>query len=329
MDESLDFTRWTEKPLGVGWRRWAITSTGLRQIFRGKFIRLLLFLAWMSGVITAAAGFVFGQSVVTDGWIEHFAQSLGPRPGAIASTFCGLILLFPDIFVEGTFTALLWGQSNFSLFLSLVALTIIVPGLITRDRASNALTIYLSRPLTSFDYLIGKFGIVVGLLLAVWTGPLLFGWLLSVMFAPDTIFITYSLLPLGRALLFNAIGVVVLGAVAFGVSAAAKTTVNTVLLWIGVWIGAGTMAKIPFLPGLVRGLSFTHDLDQISRSLFQGGDILAKAGSVLPLLSADISDGLQRAGEALASEDVLGASLGLLLLIGFSSAVFLRRLRPE
>jgi ABC-2 type transport system permease protein len=329
MDESLDFTRWTEPPLGVGWRRWAITSTGLRQIFRGRFFRLLLFFAWMSGVLTAAAGFVFSQSVVTDGWIEHMAESFGPRAEAIASAFTGFILLYPDIFVEGTYTALLWGQSNTSLLLSLIALTVIVPGLITRDRASSALTIYLSRPLTSFDYLIGKFGIVVGVLLAVWTGPLLFGWLLSVLFAPESIFITYSLLPLGRALLFNAIGVVVLGAVAFGVSAAAKTTVNTVLLWIGLWMGAGTLAKIPFLPGIVRGMSFTHDLDQIGRAVFQGGDVLSKASAELALFNASLAQGMKQVSTIIGADNIAGAVAGLVVLVALSSIVFLRRLRPE
>ena len=81
---------------------------------------------------------------------------MGPRPEAMFTVLTGLVAMFPDIVVHGIFTLIFWTHSFLGLWLSLLALTALVPQLITRDRASNALIVYLARPLTSTDYLLGK-----------------------------------------------------------------------------------------------------------------------------------------------------------------------------
>lgn len=329
METTLDFTRWTEKPLGVAYRRWVIASTGMRQLFATKFFRGLLLVAWTAGLLMAVAGFLFSQSVATGGWLETFAARLGPRPEAIVSAFCAFVLLYPDIIVRGLYTMIFWGHASLGLGLSLVALTAVVPRLVTRDRASNALTIYLARPLTSLDYLLGKFGIILGILLVVWTGPLLFGWILSVLFAPDRVFIVYSLVPLGRALLFNLVGLVVLAAIALGVSSATKTARNTTLLWIGLWIVAGAIANIPTTPGWVRHASFSYDLRQLRGEIFRPDEVLAEAAKSLPMMDRNVTDNLSEASRVLETESVTGPAVGLAVLVGLSCVVFFRRLRPE
>ena len=143
MEPALDLRRWQEKPAGVAYRRWVIVSTGLRQLMRTRFFRILLFLAWTAGVLMAAAGFLFTQSLASGGWLESWATSLGPKPQAFVSAFCALVLLYPDICIGGLFTAVFWVQSLIGLWLCLIALSTVVPRLITQDRASNALTIYL------------------------------------------------------------------------------------------------------------------------------------------------------------------------------------------
>ena len=326
---TLDFTRWVEAPLGVAYRRWVITSTGLRQLFRTRFFRILLFLAWTAGVVMAAAGFLFSQSIASGGWIENFAANFGPRFQAVVSAFTAFVLLYPDIVVEGLFTLIFWAHSFLGLGLSLVALTVLVPRLVTRDRASNALTIYLARPLTSGDYLLGKFGIIVGVLLAVWTGPLLFGWLLSVLFAPDRIFIVHSLQPLLRALLFNGLSLVVLAAVAFGVSSLTKTSRATTFLWIGLWIVMGALADIPPMPTWVRHASFSHDLKVARDAVFALDEALLAAGQSLPFLNQQMAQGLQEASTRVQPQDLPHALTGLAVLIALSFLVFFRKLKPE
>ncbi|PTY02472.1 hypothetical protein DB347_24015 [Opitutaceae bacterium EW11] len=329
METTLDLSRWRERPRSVAYRRWTIAQLGLRQLLSTRLFRLVLIVAWTAGLLIAASAFVFSQAVSTGGWLETYAAQLGPRFSAIASAIGALILLYPDICVGGLFTLLFWAQSSLALTLSLVALTIVVPGLVTRDRASEALTVYLSRPLTSVDYLLGKLGIVAGVLLLTWTGPLLAGWLLGMVLAPGRDFIVYSLEPLGRALLFNGIGLVSIASLALGVSALTRTSRNTILLWLGLWLIVGGIAQAPNNPEWLRRASFTYDLDQIRKTILKPADALRKAGSSLPLLDRNLARNLQTMGNAVDSGGAAGPLLGLGVIVVLSSAVFFRRLRPE
>lgn len=329
MDSTLDLRRWQEKPEGIAYRRWVIVSTGLRQLMGLRVFQILLFLAWTASVAIAAAGFVFTQSLASGGWLESFATSLGPRPQAIVSAFCSMVLLYPEICIHGLFSGIFWWHSFIGLGLSLIALSVVIPRLIARDRASNALIIYLSRPLTSFDYLLGKLGIIVSILLLLWTGPMLFGWLLGMAFAPNGDFFVYSLAALLRAGVFNFIAIVVLASVALGVSSLGKTTRSVMAIWIGVWLLGGTIATIPTTPNIVRALSFSHDLSEIRSDLFKLDEILIKAADVLPLTDRSIVNNMRSMGQRESHHNATNAYLGLAAIVIVSSLVFSRRLRPE
>jgi hypothetical protein len=329
METTLDLRRWREKPASVAYRRWVIVSTGLRQLLSTRFFKVLLFLAWTAGVAMAAAGFVFTQSLASGGWLESWAASLGPKPQAIVSAFCAVVLLYPDICIGGLFTSVFWAHSFLALGLSLVALSVVVPRLIARDRASNALTIYLSRPLTTLDYLLGKLGLIVGVLLLLWTGPLLFGWVLSMAFAPSSDFFVYSFSPLCRALLFNLVSLVTLAAVALAVSSLGKTARTVVPIWITVWIIAGAIASIPTTPGILRTMSFSEDLRQARRQIFRIDEALIEAGKSLPLVDRNMAQNMIRAGEHEQTNTATGAFTGLAAIVIVSSVVFSRKLRPE
>jgi hypothetical protein len=325
----LDLSRWREAPLGVGYRRRTIALAGLRQLLRTRFFKILLGFAWFAGVAIAAGGFVFSQSVASGGWLESLAAKFGPRAEAIFAAVSGVVTLYPDICVRGVFTLLFWAHSFLGLWLSLLALTTLVPSLITRDRASHALVVYLSRPLTSVDYLLGKLGTIVGVLLLVWTGPLLFGWLLSMLFATDRDFVVYSFGPLVRALTFNSIALVALAAIALGVSALGRSPRLAIVMWICLWSVFGAMALQPRAPEWIARLSFTHDLGQVRQEIFRLDDVLAAASADLPFLDARTKDNLATAGKRAAPTDFTGALAALGVFVVGASCVFLRRLRPE
>lgn len=329
MDEVIALRRWREKPAGVGYRRRVIVSTGLRQLCGTRFFKGLLVLGWLAGVFVAAAGFVFTQTVASGGWLESWAAGLGPRPHAVVSAACSLVLLYPDICIRGLFTGLFWFQSTIGLGLSLLALSALMPRLVARDRASQALTIYLSRPLTTADYLLGKLGIIVGVLLLLWTGPLLAGWLLSMAFAPNADFFLYSLVPLLRALLYNLIALAVVAPIALGVSSLGKSSRSVTAMWIGAWIILGALANFPNVPEPVRAMSFTGDLYEVKKDVLRLDEVLVKAGEALPLVNRDFARNVVQFGEKEAGGHGVAASLGLLGLVGVSLLAFFRRLRPE
>jgi ABC-2 type transport system permease protein len=329
MDASFDLSRWRDRPRGVGYRRWTIVATGLGRLTRGRFFRALLIIAWVVGALLALVGFLFSQSLADGGLLDEFLGNFGPRGLAIASSIRALVLLYPDVCLHALFTALFWLQSSFGLGLSLIALTTLVPGLVTRDRASNALTVYLSRPLTSVDYLLGKLGIIVGVLLMLWTGPLCLSWLLSVLFASDRDFLTYSISPFLRALLFNGIGLAALASIAMGVSAAARSTRATIVVWLSLWLIAGFVAAVPHMPTWMQRASFSHDLLQIRQETFRLDEALIEAGDSLPLTNRRFANNLTTTGQLAEPTDFGGCLAGLAILSGISSLVYLRRLRPE
>lgn len=326
---SLDLSRWPDAPRGVGYRRRVIAEAGLRQLWRTRFFKILLAVAWGGGALIAAGGFVFSQSVATGGWLETIAAKFGPRAEAIVAAISGLVTLYPDVCVHGVFTLLFWAHSFLGLWLSLLALTTLVPSLITRDRASHALVVYLSRPLTSVDYLLGKLGTIVGVLLLVWTGPLLLGWVLSMLFATDRDFVVYSFGPLLRALTFNGIALVVLAAIALGVSAIGRSSRLTIVIWIGLWSIFGVMALQPRAPAWITHLSFTHNLGQVRQEVLRLDDVLAKASAQLPIPDQRFKANLAAAGKKAESSAFAGALAALGVFVVGSSFVFLRRLRPE
>ena len=329
MDVTLDLSRWRAAPRGVGYRRWSIVWTGLQLLLRLRFFKVLLGVAWSAGLAIAALGFTFSQSIASGGWLENLATKFGPRAEALYAALGGVVTMYPDVCVGTIFTLIFWLHSFLGLWLTLIALTAMIPRLITRDRASNALTIYLSRPLTTTDYLLGKLGTIVGVIVLVWTGPLLVGWLLSMLFATDRDFIVYSLAPLSRALLFNAIALVALAAISLGISAMARTSRATVGLWAGLWIVFGMMAAAPRTPEWIKRSSFTRDLSEIRQEVLRLDAALTEAGSKLPLLDQRFAENLTRAGTRAEAHDFNGALAALGIFVVGSSFVFFRKLRPD
>jgi hypothetical protein len=329
MEASLDLSRWRETPRGVGYRRWTIVSTGLAQLFRLRFFKILFALACLAGLALAGLGFAFSQAIASGGWLETAAGYIGPRAEAVVAMIAGFVTLYPDVCIGGWFTLLFWAHSFVGLWLSLLALTTMVPRLITRDRATNALTVYLSRPLTTADYLFGKLGMIVGVLVAMWTGPLLFGWLLSVVFAPDRDFIVYSFQPLLRALLFNGIALVTLASIALGVSAIGRTARSTIPVWIGLWLIMGVFTLEPQAPAWFRRASFTQNLNEVRQGVLRVDQALITAGEILPLTNQRFAQNLSSAGRKAQGSDFAGALASLGVFVVLSSFVFARKLRPE
>ncbi len=329
METTLDLSRWREVPHGVNYRRGTIVATNIRHLLRTRFFRILLTLAWTGGLLIAAAGFLFSQSVADGGVLESLATRFGPRAEALVAVIAGFVTLFPDIVVRGIFSLIFWIHSYVGLGLSLLALTVMVPSLITTDRASNALTIYLARPLTTVDYLLGKLGTIASMMLLVWTGPLLFGWLLSMAFAPNRDFVIYSFTPLLRALAFNAIALVSLSAIALGVSALAKNSRATVVAWLLLWLVVSIPASAPRAPAWLQRASFYQDLTNVRLKVFSLSDALSDAATQLPLLNERFAEALKNGAVRAEPADYQGALIGLGAFIALSSVIFLRRIRPE
>lgn len=128
-----------------GFRWWVIAKTSMRMCIKKKGF-------WVWSVLSA-----YWYAVLAI--FFYFASELGPapKPGQIPTLFANIV--WKDQFLD----AFSFGQLMFFIVALLIG-----AGSIANDNRANALLVYLSKPCTKTDYLIGKWvGIFIPLLLVV------------------------------------------------------------------------------------------------------------------------------------------------------------------
>jgi ABC-2 type transport system permease protein len=143
-------------------RAWAvIASAGIRTVLGRRNFLALLLLAWLP---------FFARAV------QIYASANVPQAAFLAPT--------PEMF--GRFLA---QQSLFVFFITVY----VGAGLIANDRRANALQIYLSKPLTRAEYVLGKFTILATLILAVTWVPAIVLLIVQIAFAGSFTFFRSNL----------------------------------------------------------------------------------------------------------------------------------------
>jgi len=228
-------------------RTWlVIARTGIRLLWKRSMIQLI-FLASIPFIVKAVE--IYIKIVV------------GGQTGAAKAV--KELQIQPDFF---------YGFLNFQLMYFLVFMMILAgAGLIVRDRKFNALPIYFSKPVSFWDYVIGKFIIIAfySSLITLVPGLLLF--LMCVLLSSGTAFLeAYYWVP------FSIIGFCLLiifiqGGLILALSSAARgmrsVTIFFFALLIFPWILQGILSGVPE----VGMISLLVDLKQVG-SLFFGVD---------------------------------------------------------
>ena len=329
MNNPLDLSRWRERPLGLVYRIRIMIVAGLRRESQTRLFRWLLVLGWVGGFCLALAGYLFNRTLSEGGFAEQLSELFGIKGKAVFRIFEGFLALYPDVCIGGFFNLLFSNYSKAALLLSLLAITTMVPRLIAPDRASNGLTVYLSRPLTSTDYLLGKLGILTAVLGLLWTGPMIAGWLVSLALTPSLEAAAYSFAALRAALLFNGIALVSLSAIALGVSALSTKGRNTQIAWLALWLLPGILTVTAPHSVWLQRASFKRNLDQTRLGLFQSESVYTAVADKLALLNQDAKSALRTLGKDARAQDFRAALLSLTALSAASFLVLLRKLRTE
>ncbi len=156
----LGYRHWSGEWTSHPYRWWVITRQGIRILARRKWFIALMLLAWIPFVVRSVMIYiatVVGKSApflkVDAGFFEDFLSQ--------QMTF----FLFPIVIYAGA-------------------------GSIANDLRANALQIYLSRPITRRDYVIGKLGMLVFFLALPTLAPGLLLFLLAVLFESSGTFLT-------------------------------------------------------------------------------------------------------------------------------------------
>jgi ABC-2 type transport system permease protein len=167
-----------------------------------------------------------------------------------------------------------------------VGLTIILSvfggaGLIANDLRTGAILVYLSRPLTRRDYVLGKLGVLMTLNLSITLVPGLMLYLIALALAPGQ-FAKWELLWIAPAIVLHALLIALsVSLLVLAVSALSRSARVAGLCFVGLYIGLGlvstVLVHIADRPE-AHVLSLQDDLGMIGNLLFG----IAQRGAAVP-----------------------------------------------
>jgi ABC-2 type transport system permease protein len=326
----ISYQHWDGVHLGLWRRRWTIARNGLTACLEIKGMRHLLVMCWMGALIMTAALFLVGQLLVADSIVVQWVGNLNPQLQVFARTFTTWLEQHPEVSVRTTQDVLFFYFGIFLMPVSIFALGMVIPVLITRDLASNAIIIYASKAVSRGDYLLGKFSTAFGLMVLTWLGPICAAWFLGNLLAPDWRFFWHSRIALWHALVYVLSSMGILSLLALGVSAVSPKEKTTAAFWIMWWITGIVVTPIaahtqPWL----RHLSFNYNLNQIALAVFRLGDDLKIAQENIPIFGSMLGNIRGETMSALNAPTIWGALIGSLLMASISAVVVNKRARPE
>jgi ABC-2 type transport system permease protein len=327
---NTQYQHWEGIHLGLWQRRGTIALNGLTACLQIKGMRHVVAMCWIAALGMTAALFLIGQLLVADSIVVQWVGNLNPQLQGFARTFTSWLEQHPEVSVRTTQNVLFYYFGTFLLPVSIFALGVVLPVLITRDLASNAIIIYASKAVSRGDYLLGKFCTAFGLLALTWLGPICAAWLLGNLLAPDWRFFWHSRVALFHTVIFGIGSMVILSLLALGVSALSSKEKSAPAVWFMWWIIGGVIAPIaaqtkPWL----RHLSFNYNLDQLALSVFRLGDDLKIAQDNVPIFGTMLRNIRAETMAALNSPPVWGAVCGLLVMAGIAALVVVKRVKPE
>ena len=223
---------------GTAWL--VIAATGIRTVLTKKFFWLVLLAAWGQFFVRAVMFY-------------------------LSANFPNLDLLAPSV---ETFRQFFEIQEIFVLFVTVY----VGSGLIANDRRSNALQIYLSKPLTRAEYVSGKLGILLFFLLLVTLAPALMLLFLEMMFSASLAFVGANLFLLPAITLYALVEVLLSAFTMLALSSLSTSARYTAMLYAGVVLF--TAAVFGIVNGITNSsslawLSFRANLDQIGDVIFR------------------------------------------------------------
>lgn len=231
------YQHWSGSLSGHGWRWLAITRRGFRNALQVKFVRHIIFAAWVPALALAFLLCLWGllerQSTVIDS-IRPMLESVlgqpivaGPREYRTEIwTIC--------------FSYFMWIELGFSMVLILL----VGPNLISQDLRYNALPLYFSRPLRRIDYLLGKLGTIGALIAAIVVVPALVAYALGLLFSLDITIIRDTFRIFLASIGYGLVITISAGMLILAMSSLSRNSRYIALLWFGIWLVTNVVALI-------------------------------------------------------------------------------------
>ena len=324
------YQHWQGVHLGLWGRRWVIARNGFGACLQVKGMRQVATMCWGAGLMMTGMLFIVGQLLVADSVVVQWLSNLSPGLQTFARLLMTWLEQHPEISLRTTQNVLFYYFAIYLMRVSIFALGMAIPLLITRDLASNAIIIYASKAVSRGDYVLGKFATAFGLIALTWLGPVCAAWFMGNLLAPDWRFFWHSRAALAHVLVYGLCSMSILSLLALGVSAVSTKEKSTPGFWYLWWIIGGIIGPIAMQtrPWL-RHLSFNYNLDQIALAVFRLGSDLKTAQENVPVLGEMLRGIRPQTMTALNNPALGGASVALLLMLGLAAWIIARRVKPE
>jgi ABC-2 type transport system permease protein len=223
---------------GQAWM--VIAISGIRTIIQKRLFLGLLLLAWIPFVVGAVMVYLnanFPQFTLLSMTAQRFRDFLGTQ----------------DFFV---FVITVW----------------VGAGLIANDKRANALQIYLSKPLTRIEYIVGKLVILAAFLLLVTWVPALLLLILQVAFTGSFSFLRQNLYLFPAVTLFAFLQVLLAAFTMLALSSLSKSSRYVAILYAGAfWFSHAVFGVIYAITGSTKlsWLSLPGNLNQLGDIIFR------------------------------------------------------------
>ncbi len=225
-------------PRGHSWA--VIASAGIRTMFAKRAFLGLLLISWFPFFVRA---------------VQVYAAANLPQAAFLKPT-------------ADTFRQFLDQQEIFVFFVTVY----VGAGLIANDRRANALQIYLSKPLTRTEYVVGKLAILMAFLLLVTWVPAIVLLIVQIAFAGNFSFFRDNVFLFPAITLFSFIQVVMVSVSMLALSSLSNSSRYVGILYAAlVFFTQALYGVLTFVTGgsRISWISFSADLTQVGNAIFR------------------------------------------------------------
>lgn len=225
-------------PRGHSWA--VIASAGIRTMFAKRAFLGLLLISWFPFFVRA---------------VQVYAAANLPQAAFLKPT-------------ADTFRQFLEQQEIFVFFVTVY----VGAGLIANDRRANALQIYLSKPLTRTEYVVGKLAILMAFLLLVTWVPAIVLLIVQIAFAGNFSFFRDNVFLFPAITLFSFIQVVMVSVSMLALSSLSNSSRYVGILYAAlVFFTQALYGVLTFVTGgsRISWISFSADLTQVGNAIFR------------------------------------------------------------
>ncbi len=233
----LGYRPWTGSRASAATRPLIISNIGIRRAWQSRWLRRLMLFAWLPAVWFGLGFFFWEQWLLHPEWHEKVHRFLQNIPNANQLT---AIMQSSEDPTELRHAIWAWLLQAFFRYpqgvIMVLVVGLIAPPLISQDVRSRAFLLYFSRPLSRFEYSLGKIITVWFYLAMIATLPALLLYVLGIFLSPtiDVVQATWDL-PL-RILGASAVLMIPTASLALCISSLTQESRYASFAWFSTWI---------------------------------------------------------------------------------------------